>query len=205
AACWNRNPIFFRIWLSSSSRRPVISLSKISIEPSSGFCNPMISFSSTLLPVPLRPSTVSVSPRRTSRSMPSRTFCRPNDLRSALIPTAGLPLPFSIVLLLEDRDDQFHQHHIGQNHKERREYDGTGRRPPHALGAAARAHALETADQADQQAEDQRFESRREQIIKHQALKAVVDVKPERHRFGQPTGHPAHHDPAEIRHNRQQR
>ena len=51
------------------------------MEPESGFCRPISNFNKTLFPVPLRPSTTTVSPRATARPIPFNTFCRPKDLR----------------------------------------------------------------------------------------------------------------------------
>ena len=44
-----------------------------------------MSFNKTLLPVPLLPSTASVSPRTTVKLSPSRTCCVPNDLWTSRI------------------------------------------------------------------------------------------------------------------------
>src|SRR5579862_5802348 len=80
AADWNKNPIFFRMSFKRSPSRLAISCPRTRIEPASGFCKPTINFNSTLFPVPLRPKTARVSPRCTSRSIPFKTFCSPNDL-----------------------------------------------------------------------------------------------------------------------------
>src|SRR5277367_3339854 len=79
AAFWNRNPIFFLTSFMASRESLVISCPNTWIEPASGFCRPMMSLSSTLLPVPLRPSTATVSPLATLRSIPSSTTWLPND------------------------------------------------------------------------------------------------------------------------------
>ena len=52
------------------------------MEPASGCCRPIINFNKTLLPVPLRPRTASVSPCATSRSIPFNTVWSPKDLRN---------------------------------------------------------------------------------------------------------------------------
>src|SRR5208337_1966409 len=109
-------------------------------EPASGFCSPMMIFNKTLLPVPLRPSTASVSPRATVRSIPFRTTWAPKDLHSPRRTTGGspfvfsrfsistlLPIPFSAPLripksspLWKEHDDQFHHDDVGQDYKQRR-------------------------------------------------------------------------------------
>src|ERR1700761_2059248 len=58
-------------------------------EPESAFCRPVIARNSTLLPVPLRPSTASVSPALTLKLTPSRTRCEPKDLETDSIRIAG--------------------------------------------------------------------------------------------------------------------
>ena len=97
AACWNKKPSFLRISLSRSSGSAAISCPPISMDPASGCCRPMINFSKTLFPVPLRPRIVSISPRRTSRSIPSRTTCAPKDLRSAPTRMTGPSVLISLV------------------------------------------------------------------------------------------------------------
>src|SRR6266478_4687742 len=96
------------------------------MDPASGCCRPTINFSKTLFPVPLRPSTVSASPRPSSRSIPSRTTCAPNALRSPLTRTAGPSVLVSLVarrstliVLFEEHDDQLGQDHVGQDDEER--------------------------------------------------------------------------------------
>src|SRR5713101_2806702 len=141
------------------------------MDPASGCCKPTINFSKTLFPVPLRPSTVSASPRATSRSMPSRTTCSPNALRSPLTRTAGPSVSVSLVarpspllVLFEEHDDQLGQDHVGQDDEERSDDHGGGGGPSRARGTARRAHPRKTSDEPDQQAEDHRLEGRREEI-----------------------------------------
>src|SRR5262249_20339858 len=49
----------------------------IKISPESGSSKPIICFSKTVLPPPLRPISTRVSPSRTSRSMPHKISCCP--------------------------------------------------------------------------------------------------------------------------------
>src|SRR2546428_439972 len=126
------------------------------MEPASGCCRPTINFSKTLFPVPLRPSTVSASPRATSRSMPSRTTCSPNALRSPLTRTAGPSASVSLVarpsfaiVLFEEHDDQLGQDHVGQDDEERGDDHRAGGRSSHALGTPRRAHPLKTTHEPD--------------------------------------------------------
>src|SRR5712692_2155335 len=134
------------------------------MDPASGCCRPMINFSKTLFPVPLRPSTVSASPRATSRSMPSRTTCSPNALRSPLTRTAGPSVSVSLVarpsplmVLFEEHDDQLGQGHVRQDDEVRGDDHGAGGGSSHARGTTRRAHPLKTTDGPDQQTEDHRL------------------------------------------------
>ena len=82
----------------------------------------MISLSSTLLPVPLRPSTARVLPLPTVRSIPFKTFWAPKDLckpRSTIAGLGAVPLGIFncvvvVALCLAQRDCLVGMHH-GKN------------------------------------------------------------------------------------------
>ena len=77
APFWNRMPQRRRIFLASSSSRPIIFSPSTSTSPASGVCSPMIERISTDLPVPEPPTTPRISPRLTSRSRSSWMTCSP--------------------------------------------------------------------------------------------------------------------------------
>src|SRR3978361_1094398 len=62
------------------------------IEPSSGFNNPMIDFSSTDLPVPDGPSRTLISPAGSVSVTSDQMFELPNDFERFLIPTSTPPI-----------------------------------------------------------------------------------------------------------------
>ena len=68
AAPWNRIPTFLRMAPSCRSLMPIMFSPWIQISPESGSIKPIIFFSKTLFPPPLRPIRTRVSPVRTSRS-----------------------------------------------------------------------------------------------------------------------------------------
>src|ERR1700722_17230088 len=124
------------------------------IEPLSIHSSPMSSFNRTLFPVPLRPSTASVSPRASVRLSPSNTCCAPNDLWTSRITRTCSPETWpagwlsqfvsAIVCFMGRKKDQLHQDNVSQNHKQRSQHDGIRCRTPNALGATLRAHSLKT-------------------------------------------------------------
>ncbi len=61
----------------SLARSPVISRPSSVIEPALARTSPEIVFSVVVLPAPLAPSSVTIWPRLTSRSMPLRARMRP--------------------------------------------------------------------------------------------------------------------------------
>jgi hypothetical protein len=71
APSWNMTPQRRCTALRSASFAWSISTPSTSSDPAAGRIRPMISFSSTDLPVPEPPTTPSTSPRLTSRSSPS--------------------------------------------------------------------------------------------------------------------------------------
>src|ERR1700722_16314344 len=96
----------------------------------------MSSFNNTLLPVPLRPSTLMVSPSSTVRSIPSSTVCSPNDLCRFFSPICAMKSS------RKENNNQPDQHYVRQDDEQRRKQHGAGSGSSHAFGAAAGAHAL---------------------------------------------------------------
>src|SRR5271157_1419557 len=100
----------------------------------------MMIFNKTLLPVPLRPSTASVSPRATVRLIPFKTTWAPKDWCRSRRTTGGWPFVFSMVSITmlfrapfsapgrviqlrslgKKHDDQLHQDNVGQDDEQRR-------------------------------------------------------------------------------------
>src|SRR5271168_5493208 len=109
---------------------PAMSCPWMQTDPKSGFSRPMISLSNTLLPVPLRPNTASVSPRFTVRLIPFKTLWLPKDLcKSSTARTDALPsssaFPCLIAIcsivsiyLWEKYEDEFHQDNVGKDHEQ---------------------------------------------------------------------------------------
>src|SRR5438270_12656175 len=98
-----------------------MSVPAMRIDPESAFCKRMISLSSTLLPLPLFPSTETVSPRWTFRLMPFSTFCSPKDFCSRST-SIGKPFPFltrSIIGSSINHLDQAHQYYVREDHEQR--------------------------------------------------------------------------------------
>jgi len=75
-----------------------------------------------------------------------------------------LHLRFKQWLIKED-ENELHQHNVGKDKEKRGQHDGVGGRAAHARGASARAHALKTCDQPDDQALDRGLECLRQKCI----------------------------------------
>src|SRR5579872_5131813 len=133
------------------------------IEPASGFSRPMTNRSDTLFPVPLRPSTASVSPRPTLKLIPFRTVWLPNVFRTFSRATTDaawttdtsscfIALSWAVAILVsrgvrnrlrKDNENELHQHNIGQNQEERGEHDRISRRATYAGSPPGCSHSLE--------------------------------------------------------------
>jgi len=89
AAFWKTNPMRLRMSLRGCSARVVSSWPSTWMDPESGHWRPIRWRSSTLLPVPLRPSTTRVSPRATWRLTSRSTAWVPKEVHRSLIRSAG--------------------------------------------------------------------------------------------------------------------
>src|ERR1017187_8147420 len=164
-------------------------------DPESDFSRPMMSLSNTLLPVPLRPNNERGSPRFTLRLIPFKTFWLPEDLCKTSTPTAGaLPTScasprsvaiLSIVFILvsrffhrwswEKQDNDLYQHHIGEDHEQRRQDHRTRGRATHAHGTPLCPHSLETRNQPNDQSKHSGLKRRWQEIVKIGAAKTGID------------------------------
>jgi len=103
---------------------------------------------------------------------------------------------FKRVWLRKDHEDELHEHNIGQDDEQRRKHDGTGCSASNAFSAAARAHSLKACDEADDEAEDSRFECGRKEIVERSAAKACFNEMTQGHGLAQALGQPSHKDAA---------
>src|SRR3954453_17430968 len=79
APSWNNTPNNFRVSYNFASLHRAISTSRITIEPLSGFNNPINDFKNTLLPVPDGPNNTDTSPGGNVNDTSPQIVCRPND------------------------------------------------------------------------------------------------------------------------------
>ena len=87
APCWNRTP---KSDAFSAGPSASTGLSPTRTSPLSGRCRPASVLSRTDLPDPEPPAMPRTSPRRTSRLIPSCTFCVPNRFTTSRAETIGL-------------------------------------------------------------------------------------------------------------------
>ncbi len=94
-------------------------------------------------------------------------------------------------MLREKDDDEFHEHHISQDHEQRGQDHRTGGRTAHALGASPGAHPLKAGDQPDDQSKDSGLKRGWQEIIETCAVKAADDELVERERLNQWSAQPS--------------
>ena len=74
----------------------------------------------------------------------------------------------------EKYEDEFHQHHIGQDHEQRRQDHRTRGRTAHARGASLCPHSLKTRDQPNDQAKHRGLKRGRQEIVEIGAVKTAL-------------------------------
>src|SRR6266567_2642304 len=159
----------------SRSRICVTSLPSTVIVPESGANSPSASFRIVLLPDPATPKSAFVSPKGRWNDTPRRTSLSSNERRTSsntiaepdgLSVTAatrsmgrvGVDMRFLVVLLAvllirQHRDQQLGDKEISNQNEHGRGHHRLRRRPAHALRAAARRHAVVTANRGDDETE----------------------------------------------------
>ena len=172
APFWNRMPQRRRMFLASSSSRPIIFSPSTSISPSAGVCRPMIERISTDLPVPEPPTTPRISPRQTSRSRSSWMTCSPKRLASPRTVMIGWDVAHSQPTELKKTANT-------ASRTITRKIDWTTAvvvRRPTSSRIALDQHALEAAGQRDDEAEHRRLDQADPQIGERDDFLQSLDV-----------------------------
>src|SRR4051794_33308219 len=120
----------------------------MTILPRSGFINPMMCFSVTLLPTPEPPTITSASPRATSIDISSSTFRPPSVLSTCCIEIIGVSSAMS--------EQKLGQEEVGEQNDQRRAPPRRGRGAADAFRAAAGVVAAHAAGQRQDQSEKRR-------------------------------------------------
>src|SRR5208283_2581218 len=98
----------------------------------------------------------------------------------------------------EKYENEFYQHDIGQDHKQRGQNDRTCGCTAHAGSASPCTHSLETRDQPDDQAKHHGLKGGWQEVVEIGALETGTDELMERERFNQGLRNPAHQQAACI-------
>src|SRR5512139_1259683 len=168
AAIWNSMPNFFRSSFSCCSSRLFRTWPATLTCPLSGNSSPMMCLIRTLLPLPLPPMTVMLSPLLTVRSTPRSTCRLPKLLWRFVISIIGSGM---------GSPEQRRQEIIEDQDQHARDHDRAGRRLAHALGPARRVEPLVAADEPHHGAEDQRLDQAVPDVLHLGVVDALIDVR----------------------------
>src|SRR2546430_12713712 len=161
-------PRSLRIFISSGSALVSTRSPLTQTTPLSGLRSPTITLRIVDFPAPLAPRKIFVCPLISVKLTSRRITLSSNasDTRSKM--TIGDPGPsassssgersVATVMLIEQCNQQRSQKEVHRDHRHRRDDDGGGRRPAHALGAPRGAQADVTPDRHDHEAEHDRLD-----------------------------------------------
>src|SRR5574341_1555673 len=166
AAIWNSMPNFFRTSFRPNSSSLLISWPSTITRPLSGNSSPMMCLISTLLPLPLPPITVMLSPFSTVRFTPRSTARSPKRLCKSMISIIATASP-----------EQRGQEVVENEDEHARGNDRAGRGLAHAFRTAFGMEPFVAADQADHGPEHERLDQPEPDVRDLGEVDAVVDVR----------------------------
>src|SRR5438067_4334001 len=149
----------------------------MTILPRSGFINPMMCLSVTLLPTPEPPTITSASPRSTSIDMSSSTFRPPSVFSTCCSEIIGVFVAMS--------EKELRQKEIGEENDQRRAHHRGRRGAADTFRTAARVVAAHAAGQREDQAKECRLDQAAPDIVHVQKLISVllIDDRIRAHQF----------------------